>query len=173
MPNADDAQRCQRQGLVAPWQSSAQGRTMTLAENEAAKAPVRLLIVDDDESMRMVCRRFFERSPPVRGIVVSEAESGERAIEMLREQEYDCVLSDFRMGAVTGVDVLEFAMHHRPKTARIMMSGFGSSELVNMATAKARIHDFIEKPMTTRELEAILREVVLERYLNLIPARPL
>lgn len=127
---------------------------------------IRLLLVDDDETMRMVCRRFFERSPPARGIVVSEAESGEQAIEMLRDNEYDCVLSDYRMGAVTGLDVLAFALSHRPKAVRIMMSGFGSPDLVSTANVKARIHDFIEKPMTNRELETALRDVVLERYLK-------
>lgn len=127
---------------------------------------IRLLLVDDDETMRMVCRRFFERSPPARGIVVSEAESGEQAIDMLRDNEYDCVLSDYRMGAVTGLDVLAFALSHRPKAVRIMMSGFGSPDLVSTANVKARIHDFIEKPMTNRELETALRDVVLERYLK-------
>lgn len=127
---------------------------------------IRLLLVDDDDTMRLVCRRFFERSPLPRGIVVSEAESGEQAIEMLRENEYDCVLSDYRMGAVTGVDVLAFAMAHRPKAVRIMMSGFGSPELVSTANIKARIHDFIEKPMTNRELESALQDVVVERYLK-------
>jgi DNA-binding NtrC family response regulator len=130
---------------------------------------VRLLIVDDDTSMRMMLRRFFERSQPPRGIAISEAKSGEQAIEMLRDNEYDCVISDYRMGAVTGIDVLAFVMENHPKAVRIMVSGFGSPELVREATAEARVHEFIEKPMMSRELEAILRETVLERYLNLIP----
>jgi DNA-binding NtrC family response regulator len=130
---------------------------------------IRLLIVDDDVTMLMMCRRFFERSPPPRGIAISEAESGEQAIEMLRDNEYECVISDYRMGAVTGIDVLAFVMEKRPKAVRIIMSGFASPKLVMAATAEARVHEFIEKPMTSRELEAILRETVLERYLNLIP----
>ena len=130
---------------------------------------IRLLIVDDDFTTRMMCRRFFVRSPPPRGIAISEAESGEQAIEMLRDNEFECVISDYRMGAVTGIDVLAFVMENRPKTVRIMMSGFGSPKLVMAATAGARVHEFIEKPMTSGELEAILRETVLERYLNLMP----
>ena len=130
---------------------------------------IRVLIVDDDFTMRMMLRRFFERSWPPRGIAVSEAESGEQAIEMVRDHEYDCVVCDYRMGAVTGIDVLAFVMENRPKAVRIMVSGFGSPELVRAATAEARVHEFIEKPMTSRELEAILRETVLARYLNLIP----
>ncbi|MFA5861674.1 MAG: response regulator [Candidatus Thermoplasmatota archaeon] len=134
-----------------------------------ADTPIRLLIVDDDEAMRMACRRVFERSPPPRGIAISEADSGEQAIEMLRADPFDCVLSDYRMGALTGIEVLAFAMKNRPKAVRIMMSGFGSPDLVMAATLQARIHEFIEKPMTSQELEAVLKESVLERYLKLIP----
>lgn len=135
----------------------------------AQEAPVRLLIVDDDESMRLVCRRFFQRSPPSRGIEITEAESGERALELLEEREFDCVLSDYRMGAVTGIAVLAHAMEKRPKAVRIMMTGFASEALQTEATVQAGVHEFLEKPMTNRELEDLLRERVLERYLNLIP----
>jgi serine/threonine-protein kinase len=142
------------------------GRAALRAKEKKTMAAIRLLIVDDDATMRMMLRRFFERSPPPRGIAISEAGSGEQAIEMLRGNEYECVISDYRMGAVTGIDVLAFVMENRPKAVRIMVSGFGSPDLVRAATAEAGIHEFIEKPMTTPELEAILRETILERYLN-------
>ena len=131
--------------------------------------PVRLLIVDDDDTMRMMCRRFFERSPPPRGIDISEAGSGEEAIDILRAREFDCVICDYRMGAVTGIDVLAFARKNRPKAVRILMSGFGSPDLVSVANVEARIHEFIEKPMTNPELETLLNEAVLERHLRRLP----
>ena len=131
--------------------------------------PVRLLIVDDDDTMRMMCRRFFERSPPPRGIDISEAGSGEEAIDILRARDFDCVICDYRMGAVTGIDVLAFARKNRPKAVRILMSGFGSPDLVSAANVEARIHEFIEKPMTNPELETLLNEAVLERHLRRLP----
>lgn len=134
-------------------------------------SPVRLLIVDDDATMRLVCTRFFQRSPPSRGIETTEAESGERAIELLAEREFDCILSDYRMGAVTGIDVLAYAMKNRPKAVRVMMTGFGSEALMLEATTQARVHEFFEKPMTNKELEELLRERVLERYLKILPPR--
>ena len=127
------------------------------------------MIVDDDDTMRMMCRRFFERSPPPRGIDISEAESGEEAIDILRARDFDCVICDYRMGAVTGIDVLAFARKNRPKAVRILMSGFGSPDLVSAANVEARIHEFIEKPMTSLELETLLNEAVLERHLRRLP----
>ena len=127
------------------------------------------MIVDDDDTMRMMCRRFFERSPPPRGIDISEAGSGEEAIDILRARDFDCVICDYRMGAVTGIDVLAFARKNRPKAVRILMSGFGSPDLVSVANVEARIHEFIEKPMTNLELETLLNEAVLERHLRWLP----
>lgn len=117
----------------------------------------------------MMCRRFFERSPPPRGIDISEAGSGEEAIDILRVRDFDCVICDYRMGAVTGIDVLAFARQNRPKAVRLLMSGFGSPDLVSAANAEARIHEFIEKPMTNLELETLLNEAVLERHLRRLP----
>lgn len=133
-------------------------------------SPVRLLIVDDDESMLLVCRRFFQKSPPPRGIEVTEAESGERAVELLSEREFDCILCDYRMGAVTGVDVLAYATATRPDAVRILMTGFESDALRAEATGPACVHEVFEKPTTHRELETLLRERVLERWLTAIPS---
>lgn len=129
-------------------------------------APARLLIVDDDDSLRLVCRRFFERSPPPRGVVITEAESGEQAIEFLAERDFDCIVCDYRMGAVTGIDVLAYAMKVRPRAARIMMTGYASDALKLEALREAHVHEFFEKPAMNQELEDALRERVLERYLK-------
>lgn len=132
-------------------------------------SPVRLLIVDDDDAMRLIVRRFFQRSPPPQGIEITEAESGERAIELLAEREFDCILSDYRMGAVSGLDVLAYAMRERPEAVRLLMTGFYTADLHAEATLHAHVHDVMEKPMTSQELGALLNDRVLERYLRVAP----
>lgn len=131
--------------------------------------PVRLLVVDDDDSMRLVIRRFFQRANLPQGIEITEAENGERAIEILAEREFDCILSDYRMGAVTGIEVLAYAMLNRPKAIRILMTGFDTADLTIDATRRAVIHEVFEKPMTSRELGEVLNARVLERYLKVRP----
>lgn len=119
--------------------------------------------------MRLVIRRFFQRANLPQGIEITEAENGERAIEILAEREFDCILSDYRMGAVTGIEVLAYAMLNRPKAIRILMTGFDTADLTIDATRRAVIHEVFEKPMTSRELGEVLNARVLERYLKVRP----
>lgn len=143
-----------------------QGPGRRQEESLSGVRKLRLLVVDDDETMRIVCRRFFTRQASLAGIAIDEAASGEAAIELLRDQDYDCVLSDFRMGAVSGIDVLAYALRERPRTIRILLTGFAAPAIQQQAVVKARVHEFIEKPMTTAGLEALLRERVVEAFLE-------
>ncbi len=130
----------------------------------------RILLVDDDATMRLIVRRIFAREAPM--IEIVEAFDGEEAIVKLGAGEFDCVLSDYRMGAVTGTDVLAFALKNHPRTTRILMSGFADPRIAASARERAQIHEFIEKPMTTAELSVVIREVVLERYFVAECVRP-
>ena len=116
--------------------------------------------------MRLICRRYFSRLTDVGELVIEEAESGEDAIEMLRDQPFDLILSDYRMGAATGVDVLAFALKERPKAVRVLFTGFASPAIHQAAIAQASVHEFFEKPMTTAELEDLLRTRLVDPFLK-------
>lgn len=129
----------------------------------------RILLVDDDESTRMICRRFFRKSAA--GLVeVEEAQSGEEAIAALARGRFDCVLTDYRMGAATGIDVLVHALKAQPQARRVLMSGFADPSLVDAAKRHARLDAFIEKPLLTHEFDQALRDEVLTPLLG--PAAP-
>lgn len=129
----------------------------------AVTPPIRILVVDDDDSMLLICRRFFTATP---GYRVAEATSGEEAIQILDKEGFDCVLSDQRMGAVSGTDVLAFALDEQPQAVRVLMSGYADPRLIELARSHARIHEFIEKPMTTAEIEAVLQEAIVDRHFD-------
>lgn len=116
---------------------------------------MRVLVVDDDEPTRMICRRVLERLSP--GIRVEEASDGAAARELLRRERFDGILCDYRMGAVSGVDVLATARDQQPAAYRALMSGFADPALVDLARERADVHALIEKPMTSREFEDVLR----------------
>lgn len=121
---------------------------------------VTLLLVDDDESTRLLCRRFFKRLAEP-GVEVVEAANGEEALERLSEARVDCVLSDYRMGLVTGLDVLEAALRTQPRARRVLMSGFADPALQATVQRRALAHAFLEKPISMPDFEALLaREVV-------------
>lgn len=125
----------------------------------------RLLLVDDDESTRFLCRRFFRKAVGER-IEVEEAASGEEAIEALARGRFDCVLSDYRMGAASGIDVLAHALRSQPDARRVLMSGFADPALVETARREARIDAFIEKPLSTHEFDQSLRAEVIAPLLG-------
>lgn len=116
----------------------------------------RLLLVDDDESTRLICRRLLKRLAPETELEVVEATNGEEAIAALEAGRFDAVLSDYRMGVVTGIDVLDHARKRQPEALRVLMSGFADPAIVDGARRRAGIHDFIEKPMSNQEFQGLL-----------------
>lgn len=106
--------------------------------------------------------RFFGRMKDQ--VVVEEAESGEEAMERIRGKRFDIVLSDYRMGAVSGIDLLAFARQESPSTIRILLSGYASPTLRDEAVRVADAHAVLEKPMTPVELDLLLQEHVVRSF---------
>lgn len=118
----------------------------------------KLLLVDDDESTRLICRRFFRRHGEIE---ILEAVNGEEALAVLASTRVDCVLSDYRMGVVTGLDVLERALDAQPHARRILMSGFADPFLHRAADERAKVHEFFEKPVSMPDFETLLERRVM------------
>ncbi|HLE96148.1 MAG TPA: response regulator [Candidatus Thermoplasmatota archaeon] len=129
-------------------------------------APVSILVVDDDAAVRFVCRRVLLRAAGEGRVEVFEAKDGEEAVRMLAARGFDVVLADYRMGATTGIDVLVEALRRHPAAARLLMSGHADPGIVEAARERARIHDFVEKPMSTGGFDDMLRRAVLDRYVG-------
>lgn len=121
-------------------------------------------MVDDVKSSRMIYRRYFERLDL--GIEVLEAGSGEEAIELIDAEPLDLILCDHRMGAVSGLDVLEHALHHQPKAVRCMMTGYADPELAEKAATQAKVHVFLEKAMDVADMVDMLDREVVSRFLR-------
>ena len=126
-------------------------------------APVRLLVVDDDPTILLTVRRLLRRLAPAATIV--QVPSGEAALEALERENWSLVLSDYRMGFVTGTDVLEQARRRQPGSVRVLMSGFGDPRMLAEARERAAIHQFVEKPIQRAEFEREL-ESKLSGYLG-------
>jgi DNA-binding NtrC family response regulator len=112
-------------------------------------APTRVLVVDDEESLRFFLTRGLRKA----GFAVDEAENGTAAIERLSSVAYDVVLTDIVMPDVSGLDVLS-AVHELDKDAVvILMTAHGT---VNNAIDALRLgaFDYLEKPFELKELTA-------------------
>jgi DNA-binding NtrC family response regulator len=112
-----------------------------------------VLVVDDDAAIRDSLRRVLEHA----GHVVSEAESGDRALEMLEEKPVDAVLLDINMPGIDGLDALERIREMAPDTGVIVVSG--EATIANAIKAGQRgAYDFIVKPPDRAVLLDVLTE---------------
>jgi two-component system response regulator PilR (NtrC family) len=116
-----------------------------------------LLVVDDEQGMRQLLSLVFGRG----GHKVRAAENGRRALELLREQPADLIVSDVKMPDMGGIELLRGARQLLPDVGVIMMTAFASVETAREAF-KLGADDFIQKPFDVDELKLIV-EKTLER----------
>jgi two-component system response regulator AtoC len=116
---------------------------------------VRLLIVDDEQSIRKLCVTIGEAL----GFICLEADSGESALTLLEEQPVHMVLSDMVMPHMSGLEFLERVKKLLPRTEVALMTGHGSIETAVQAM-KLGAYDYITKPFSPlEELRLFLRRM--------------
>jgi two-component system response regulator HydG len=141
--------------------------------------PATLLIVDDDQSNLESLQRIFERgergerggSAPPRDLQVLTASGGKEALEILRKQRVDVVLTDLMMAGVSGMDLLRATQTVSPESAVILMTAYGTVETA-VEAMKDGAYDFITKPLKRTH---VVRSVgkALERQSLLLENRAL
>jgi len=123
-------------------------------------APVRVLVVDDDE---ITCN-LLEEVLSKEGYAVHKALDGREAIERGEKQAYDVVLSDIKMIDVDGMEVLRAYRQRSPETIIIMMTAFGSIETAIRAI-KEGAYDYVSKPFKLDEIKLTLQRALEQRRL--------
>src|ERR1051325_3023814 len=107
-----------------------------------------LLIVDDELSMRQFLTHLFQRD----GHAVRVAENGRKAMDMLRQQPADVIISDVKMPDMGGIDLLRAARELNPKVEVIMMTAFANEATAHEAFLLGAF-DFVHKPFDNELLK--------------------
>ncbi|MEX0842946.1 MAG: sigma-54 dependent transcriptional regulator, partial [Gemmatimonadota bacterium] len=115
----------------------------------------RILIVDDEESVRSILRQLFEYE----GHEVVGAASGQEALRLVHESPPDVAFLDVKMPGMDGIEVLGRLQSEHPGLQVIMISGHGTIETAVEATRRGAF-DFLEKPLDTERLRLTLRNVL-------------
>ena len=110
----------------------------------------KILVVDDDADMRGLLSDVLESD----GYRVGTAESGEKALQALAEEQYDLVLTDLRMKGMLGTALLSEIKHRYPETGVILMTAFGSDQIRDQTRRLGAA--YIEKPV---KLNSLLLEI--------------
>lgn len=126
-----------------------------------------ILVVDDEPeilfSLRGLLRREFE---------VQTAESAQEAMEILQQQPIHVVMTDQRMPAMTGVELLSRVQGEWPDAIRMVFTGYADVKAVIDAINEGHIYRYITKPWDPDELRALLRQAC-EEYDRIIERRQL
>ena len=123
--------------------------------------PASILVVDDERAVRVALEVNLTKA----GHTVSLADSGQRALSILRSQEVDVVLTDFMMPGMTGIELLTEIRQRWPLTQVVLMTGHGTVERA-VEAMRLGAHDFVIKPVGRDELLAILDRAIRERGLH-------
>jgi two-component system, NtrC family, response regulator PilR len=133
----------------------------TVTETEAA-APTRVLVVDDERSMRELLSIVLKRD----GHEVLVAEDGARAVELLKKQRVDILITDIRMPQMSGVDVLREAKQIDPEIISIVMTAFASTDTA-VEALRLGAADYVHKsPSAANELRLRVRKELERKSLQ-------
>ncbi|HLA09400.1 MAG TPA: sigma-54 dependent transcriptional regulator [Pyrinomonadaceae bacterium] len=111
----------------------------------------KLLIVDDELGMRQFLTHLFQRE----GHEVRVAASGGEALEMLKADPADLIISDVRMPDINGIELLRAVRETLPKAEVVMMTAFANVDTAREAFLLGA-YDFVQKPFDND----LLKEVV-------------
>ena len=116
-----------------------------------------ILVVDDEPQIRRVLRSTLT----TRGYVITEAKTGEEALESLRKQRPDLILLDMNMSGMGGLDACREI--RRSSETPIIMLTVRNAERDKVAALDAGADDYVVKPFGIEELLARIR-AALRRY---------
>jgi two-component system, NtrC family, response regulator AlgB len=112
-----------------------------------------ILIVDDEKSIRLTTSLALESE----GHYVETAEDGDTALRRLKEENFDLVFLDLRLGDEDGLDVLQKILASKPRQLVTIFTAHASVSTAVKATQLGAF-DYLEKPFTPDELRAILNK---------------
>jgi DNA-binding NtrC family response regulator len=115
---------------------------------------VRLLVVDDEQSIRKLCMTIGTSL----GYTCSEAESAEAAVSRIEQDSPDLILTDLKLPTQSGVELLRQAKALFPHVEIAIMTGHGSIESA-VDAMKLGAYDYIEKPFRVEKMRLLLQRM--------------
>ena len=113
-----------------------------------------VLCVDDEQNiLRAIKRALFSLD-----VDLTLVDSGEKALDVMKEKTIHVVISDMKMPGMTGAELLEQVAAHYPDTFRVVLTGFADIDATIKAVNQGRIHRYLQKPWDNQELINTIEE---------------
>lgn len=113
----------------------------------------KILVIDDEPLLR----NFLAETLARKGLDVTAAESGRKALQHLKETAFDLVVSDLKLPDITGLDILRKVKESSPGTFVVMITAFGSIENAVEAMKLGAFH-YLIKPFTPETIETVIEK---------------
>ena len=119
-----------------------------------------ILVVDDEQIQREMLGGYLNK----KGYTVLLASSGQEALETIRQNAVDILISDQKMPEMSGLDLITHVKNDHPNVSMIMLTAYGSIDDAVQAM-KHGVEDYLTKPINLEELDIILEKVLERREL--------
>jgi len=121
----------------------------------------RILVVDDEESMREFLSIMLHRE----GYQVEAVQDGSQAVERLKQQAFDLVITDIQMPRLDGFGVLKHVLDRSLETVVVMITAFSTTEQA-VEAMKLGAYDYITKPFKNDEIRLIVKNALERKELR-------
>jgi two-component system response regulator (stage 0 sporulation protein F) len=121
------------------------------------KQPKRILVVDDEENARIGLSRLLSNE----GFLVDSVPNGFEALNYLRQQEVNLIISDINMPEMNGIIFLKELNKSFPKSNVILITAYGGVESY-IEAMNLGAFEYINKPVKIEELKSILKKIFKE-----------
>ncbi len=128
---------------------------------QSHNTPANVLYVDDLQTNLILFQATFEHDY---NIIL--ADSAAKALEILKEQEIQVLVTDQRMPDMTGTELLEIVSRDYPEVRRFLLTAFTDFETVVEAVNKGHIHGYINKPLQAEEVRISINNSLEMYYLR-------
>lgn len=120
----------------------------------------RILVIDDEPAQVQALAGFLKK----KGFAVDKAHNGTDGLKIIRNQTIDLVLTDFKIGDMSGLEVLKAAKQINPEIDIILMTAFGSIESATEAMREGAV-DYLTKPIDLDQLEVVIEKALEHKML--------
>jgi DNA-binding NtrC family response regulator len=117
--------------------------------NELKK--LKTLLVDDDE----LIRDSLEIAFTTKGCAMRVAETAEEGLGAIEEEQFDIIISDYRLPGMNGLDFMKRAAVAQPQAVKFLITAYRDEHMFSEAI-KMGVTEFIEKPFSVKALVALL-----------------
>jgi len=114
-----------------------------------------ILFVDDEKAILSLVEEYLSRQ----GYCLTVTDDGLKALQLIKERNFDIVFTDLRMPQVNGMELLTAVKEYRPETEVIIVTGHGSIESA-IEALKHGSYDYLQKPIKLERLKILIDRII-------------